>query len=102
MNFQEMIDNMSPEVYESLKYAVEIGKWPNGVPLTQEQKELCLQAVITYDYSNKGEEERVGFIDRNAHLGCSSKTETLEHETVKWVDNPVDQENLQNGKMTKQ
>ncbi|KJZ07806.1 MAG: YeaC family protein [Marinomonas sp.] len=88
MNFKEMIDNMSPEVYESIKLAVELGKWPNGVRLTDEQKELCLQAVITYDYTNKGEDERVGFIDRNAHLGCSSKTDTLEHETVKWVDQP--------------
>lgn len=88
MNFQEMINNMSPEVYESLKYAVEIGKWPNGVSLTSEQKELCLQAVITYDYTNKNEKERVGFIDRETHDACDSKTDTLEHETVKWVDNP--------------
>lgn len=83
-----MIDNMSPDVYEKIKLAVELGKWPNGVRLTAEQKELCLQAVITFDYANKGEDERVGFIDRNAHLGCSSKKDTLEHETVKWVDQP--------------
>ncbi|TBR37854.1 DUF1315 family protein [Marinomonas agarivorans] len=89
MNFQSMIDNMSPEVYESLKYAVEIGKWPNGVPLTQEQKELCMQAVITYDYSNKDETDRVGFIDRSIHSGCGDKKSELEHETVKWVDNPI-------------
>ena len=109
MNFQEMINNMSPEVYESLKYAVEIGKWPNGVLLTAEQKSLCMQAVITYDFSNKEEDERVGFIDRNAHLGCSSKTDTLEHETVKWVTNPEtklnvasDKINVSDEKMTKQ
>lgn len=89
MNFKEMIDNMSPEVYEKIKLAVELGKWSNGTRLTDEQKELCLQAVITYDYANKGEDERVGFIDRNAHLGCSSKKDTIEHETVKWVDQPM-------------
>ncbi|MCC4274739.1 YeaC family protein [Marinomonas communis] len=88
MNFKDMIDNMSPEVYGRLKQAVELGKWPNGVKLTPEQTELCMQAVITYDYTNKPEEERVGFIDREAHLGCSSKKDTLEHETVKWVTNP--------------
>lgn len=85
MNFKEMIDNMSPEVYESLKLAVEIGKWPNGVALNDEQKELCLQAVITYDYNKKDESDRVGFIDRSIHKGCETKTTTLEHETVKWV-----------------
>ena len=63
MNFKEMIDNMSPEVYVKLKQAVELGKWPNGVRLTPEQTELCLQAVITYDYSNKEEKDRVGYMD---------------------------------------
>ncbi len=87
MNFKEMIDNMSPEVYASLKQAVELGKWPNGVRLTPEQTELCLQAVITYDYSNKAEKDRVGYIDTEVHTGCDSKTGTNEHETIKWVDN---------------
>ena len=86
MNFKDMIDTMSPEVYEKLKTAVELGKWPNGVRLTDEQRELCLQATITYDYRNKSEEERVGYIDRNAHTGCESKTSTLEHDTVTWVN----------------
>jgi uncharacterized protein YeaC (DUF1315 family) len=85
MNFKEMIDNMSPEVYASLKQAVELGKWPNGVRLTAEQTELCLQAVITYDYSNKAEEDRVGYIDTKVHDACDSKTSTNEHETIKWV-----------------
>ncbi|MGR0279842.1 YeaC family protein [Marinomonas dokdonensis] len=87
MNFKEMIDNMSPEVYASLKQAVELGKWPNGVRLTPEQKELSLQAVITYDYSNKSETERVGYINTEVHSGCDSKQSTAEHETIKWVDN---------------
>ncbi|TPE55626.1 DUF1315 family protein [Maribrevibacterium harenarium] len=88
MNFRDMIDNMTPAVYGRLKQAVELGKWPNGVKLTEEQKELCLQAVITYDYTRKNEEDRVGYISREAHSGCDSKTDTLEHDTVKWVTNP--------------
>lgn len=87
MNFKDMIDNMSPEVYGRIKQAVELGKWPNGVRLTPEQTELCMQAIITYDYSNKEEAQRVGYIDREIHKGCGSKTDTLEHDTVKWVDN---------------
>ncbi|RDL46078.1 DUF1315 domain-containing protein [Marinomonas piezotolerans] len=86
MNFKEMIDNMSPEVYGRLKQAIELGKWPNGVKLTPEQIEICMQAVITYDYTNKSEEQRVGYIDRTVHKGCDSKTETLELDTIKWVD----------------
>lgn len=88
MNFKEMIDNMSPEVYASLKQAVELGKWPNGIKLTTEQKELCMQAVITYDYTNKEETDRVGYIDTQVHDACDSKTATNDHETIKWVDGP--------------
>ena len=39
MNFLAMIDTMSEEVYLSLKQAIELGKWANGVALTDEQKE---------------------------------------------------------------
>ena len=60
MNFKDMIDNMSPEVYGRLKQAVELGKWPNGVKLTPEQTELCMQAVITY----RGKREPMHHQDR--------------------------------------
>ena len=29
-SFVELIRNITPDVYESLKLAVEIGKWPDG------------------------------------------------------------------------
>ena len=85
MNFKEMIDNMSPEVYVKLKQAVELGKWPNGVRLTPEQTELCLQAVITYDYSNKEEKDRVGYIDTKGHKSLGKKESTEDHEAIKWI-----------------
>ena len=92
MNFKEMIDNMSPEVYVKLKQAVELGKWPNGVRLTPEQTELCLQAVITYDYSNKEEKDRVGYIDTTGHKNVGKKDSTKEQDTIKWVgDGPEGQ-----------
>ena len=92
MNFKEMIDNMSPEVYIKLKQAVELGKWPNGVRLTPEQTELCLQAVITYDYSNKEEKDRVGYIDTTGHKNVGKKDPAKEQDTIKWVgDGPEGQ-----------
>src|SRR5690606_33460650 len=60
--FIQMLRNISPEVYESLKTAVELGKWADGRKLTQEQKELCLQAIIAWEMDNLPEEERTGYI----------------------------------------
>ncbi|MBR7888498.1 YeaC family protein [Marinomonas sp. A79] len=92
MNFKEMIDNMSPEVYVRLKQSVELGKWPNGVRLTPDQTELCLQAIITYDYNNKEEKDRVGFIDTTGHKNIGGKSTKKEEDTIKWVgDGPEGQ-----------
>lgn len=60
--FLEAIGNITPEIYQSLKLAVEIGKWPDGRKLTQEQKELSLQAMIAWEQQNLPEEERTGYM----------------------------------------
>jgi uncharacterized protein YeaC (DUF1315 family) len=66
-----MIENITPEIYESLKLAVEIGKWSDGRKLTTEQKELSLQAVIAWEMSNLPEDQRTGYMGPQE---CSSKS----------------------------
>jgi uncharacterized protein YeaC (DUF1315 family) len=66
-----MIENITPDVYESLKLAVEIGKWSDGRKLTTEQKELSLQAVIAWEMNNLPEEQRTGYMGPQE---CSSKS----------------------------
>lgn len=48
MNIDHLINAMSPQVYEILKQGVEIGKWPNGVALTSEQREKATQGMMLY------------------------------------------------------
>lgn len=48
MQLDEMIDTMTPEVYQRLVTAVETGKWGDGVALTAEQKENSLQLVLLW------------------------------------------------------
>lgn len=45
---EAMLAAMTPEVYERLASAVETGKWPDGVALTPEQRENCLQLVMLW------------------------------------------------------
>lgn len=66
MDFKKLIDNITPEIYQALRRAIEIGKWPNGEPLTQEQREHCMEAVIAWDHQHQPEEQRVGFIDKGS------------------------------------
>jgi uncharacterized protein YeaC (DUF1315 family) len=48
MSFEHLIKNLSPEIYQRLKVAVETGKWFDGKPLSEEQKEYALQAVFAW------------------------------------------------------
>ncbi len=48
MNVDALVNTMSPEIYEKLRNAVETGKWLDGSPLSDEQKETCMQAVMLY------------------------------------------------------
>jgi len=67
---EEILASMNPEVLMNMKTAVETGRWANGGPLTREQVELCLQAIIAWERRHLPEHERTGYIDRT---GMGSK-----------------------------
>lgn len=48
MNIDVLLQAMTPAVYEKIRQAVETGKWLDGNPLTEDQKESCMQAVMLY------------------------------------------------------
>ena len=70
-SFNEMINNITADIYESLKLAVEIGKWADGNKLTAEQRELSLQAMIAWEIQNLPEDERTGYMGPQE---CQSKS----------------------------
>ncbi len=85
-NFAEVASTISAEVYESFKLAVEIGKWSDGRKLTDEQRELSLQAVIAWEIQNLPEDQHTGYMgpqecQSKAHevpnILFSSKADTL-------------------------
>ncbi|HZJ93294.1 MAG TPA: DUF1315 family protein [Thiopseudomonas sp.] len=69
--FNDLIQRLTPETYDTLKLAMEIGKWGDGTKLTQEQKELTMQAMILWEKNNLPEEERTGYLGGQE---CGSKT----------------------------
>ncbi|KXF79974.1 YeaC family protein [Enterovibrio coralii] len=48
MDIEQLLSNVTPEVFERLSYAVETGKWPEGTPLTPEQRDNAMQLVMLY------------------------------------------------------
>lgn len=79
--FSELIEKLTPDIYQQLKTAVEIGKWPTGQALSKEQRELCLQAVIAYEQKNMTEEERTGYVPPKK-TACGSNDNMPDDEHV--------------------
>lgn len=65
-DLSELLENLSPELYELLKNAIEIGKWADGSRMSREQVEQAMQIVIAYEANNVAADQRVGYISDNA------------------------------------
>ncbi|HHQ4892714.1 TPA: YeaC family protein [Aeromonas veronii] len=72
--FLQAIRQMPEEVYERLKTAVELGKWPDGKPLTDEQKATSLQAVMAWQSMHIENPEHMN-IGRDGEIVMKSKSE---------------------------
>jgi len=85
MNFQQMISQITPDIYNNLKTAIEIGRWPDGRTLTSEQRESSLQAIIAYEAQHVAEDERTGYIEAQ----CKSKSDSASatEETITVINN---------------
>ena len=78
MDYLELIETMSPEIYQNLLQSVERGKWPDGRVLTAEQRENAMQAIIAWGKSHLSEQDQIGFIDKGRKEGdsCDDPSET--------------------------
>lgn len=61
MHLQQLLNSITPDIYQQLQKAVEIGKWPDGRSISEEQRSLCIQAIIAYDQRNPVT-ERTGYV----------------------------------------
>jgi len=79
MDLQQLLNGITPEIYKQLQRAVEIGKWSDGRSLTDEQKSLCMQAIIAYD-QRQPEQQRTGYVPPKSTECATPDTE----QSVKW------------------
>lgn len=52
MDLENLLNGMTPELYERLVLASETGKWPDGKALTAAQREHTLQLVMLWQARN--------------------------------------------------
>lgn len=78
MVIEEVLKVMTPDLYQRFRRAIELGKWPDGKPLSQDQMNTCIQSVIAYEAKHLPPEERTGYIP--------PKTDACEPEESSGVD----------------
>ncbi|ARC92672.1 hypothetical protein B6A42_12065 [Vibrio coralliilyticus] len=74
MDAEQLINAITPEAYERLLYAVETGKWPEGTPLSQEQRDSCMQAVMLYQSKHNAEAQHMT-VAQGGEISFKSKAE---------------------------
>lgn len=76
MTFEKVAQNLTADVCHRLRESLQLGKWPDGKILSEEQKKICMEAIITYEVANDIPEfNRVGYINRDGSKACQSKGE---------------------------
>lgn len=82
MNYQDLVEKMTPDIYAKMRRAIESGSWPDGRQLSEQQREDTMQAIIAYDQLNLPEQERTGFIHKGRKEGeqCDDEPQTLTFE----------------------
>lgn len=62
MLIEEILNIMTPELYQRFRRAIELGKWPDGRPVSREQLATCMQSVIAYEARHVQPHERTGYV----------------------------------------
>ena len=83
-SIEQLIDEMNSDVYDSLKLAIELGKWGDGARLDAPQIDFCMQAIILYEARHLREQDRVGF---DLSASCKSKAAPEQAQIISIVTN---------------
>lgn len=79
MQLEDILSVMTPEIYQNLKQSLELGRWPTGEPLTDEQRAHSLQALIAWEHEHLSEMERTGYMP----VSCKkTEAKTKVEETI--------------------
>lgn len=75
MQLNDFLSAMTPGIYQNLKQSLELGRWPSGDRLTDEEREAGLQAIIAWEYEHLPENERVGYMPQKCKSARGDKVE---------------------------
>lgn len=88
MQVEQLLSCMSEEIYLKFQDAIATGKWLDGNPLTDEQKDTVLQAILLYQAKIEQSEEHMT-IGKDGQIVQKSRQQ-LQQEFKQKSTNQVD------------
>ncbi|RCU50414.1 MULTISPECIES: YeaC family protein [Corallincola] len=84
MDIIELVNKLDFESYQRLKTAVELGKWPDGNSLSDEQKENAMQLVIAYQATKLDQTQHMNVAKDGSlvHLSKNDLKQQFKGQTV--------------------
>ena len=89
MDYQQLLNRLSPDIVDRLRRGVETGRWPDGTALSDAQREHSLQAVIAWDSRHRPAGERVGYVHKGAHRGARQEVHQQAHKETQKSPQPA-------------
>lgn len=84
MTLEDLIKNLNPQMHQQIRRAIELGHWPDGRKLSNDDKEICMQALIAYEAEHLPEDQRIGYIPED-DKGCLPEwLKPAEEQPIKW------------------
>lgn len=56
-DYSQLVDSLTPDIIERFTEAVETGKWPDGTPVSEGQRDNCMQAIMLYNARHNASDE---------------------------------------------
>jgi uncharacterized protein YeaC (DUF1315 family) len=85
MEYNQLIAQLTPEVYLRLKAAIEIGKWPDGRVLSADQKASCLEAILRYQSMKLDPQQHSGYMT-SARLALVQHLKKPTNKSLKYTN----------------
>ena len=80
IDFAEKSQQLTPELYQRFRQALELGKWPDGSVVSDEHRDIALQAIIVYENAHLPPEQRTGYIEDGCRSGADDEEQPLRFE----------------------
>lgn len=82
MDKQTILASLTPDIVAKFRRAIELGRWDNGDKLSQEQLEICLQAVLVWEHEYLPVHERTGYLPKKSDCDTEHDRHYPNEQTV--------------------